>query len=129
MNPETGSSPDGWVYSTNTSGNNALAFKGAQTNVAVETSPDIFAYYHDETTSPATPQNLGAAIANAFYGIPCMMFSIFTALLKQHSTSKTIILGREGRETTASLFQYRTIMIPIMSISKWEKWRNAAFPL
>ncbi|GLI72429.1 hypothetical protein PoHVEF18_000605 [Penicillium ochrochloron] len=67
VDPETASSPNGWVYSTNTSGNNALAFKGAQTNVAVETSPDTFAYNHDETESPATPQNVGVAITNAFY--------------------------------------------------------------
>ncbi|KUL82811.1 hypothetical protein ZTR_09621 [Talaromyces verruculosus] len=67
VNPETASSPNGWVYSTNTSGNNALAFKGAQTNVAVETSPDTFRYYHEETESPATPQNVGVAITNAFY--------------------------------------------------------------
>lgn len=67
VDPETASSPNGWVYSTNTSGNNALAYKGAQTNVAVETSPGTFAYYHDETASPATPQNLGAALTNAFY--------------------------------------------------------------
>lgn len=67
VDPETVSSPNGWVYSNNTSGNNVLAFNGAQTNVAVETSPNVFAYDYDETASPATPQNLGAAITNAFY--------------------------------------------------------------
>lgn len=67
VNPETSASPDGWVHSTNTSGNNALVFKDVETNVAVETSPGVFAYYHDAAASPSTPSNLGAAMTAAFY--------------------------------------------------------------
>lgn len=68
VNPESGASPNGWVYTNTTSGNNVIAFKGSQiTGVASETSPDTFAFNHDETESPSTPQNLGAATVQVFY--------------------------------------------------------------
>lgn len=67
VNPETRASPNGWVATDKTSGNNAVAYRSSQSNVAEETSPDTFAYYHEDTESPGTPQNVGAAITNAFY--------------------------------------------------------------
>jgi extracellular elastinolytic metalloproteinase len=67
VNPETSSSPTGWVYTNTTSGNNVIAYRGEQEDVAKETSPDTFAYYHDETASPTTAQNIGAALTNVFY--------------------------------------------------------------
>lgn len=68
VDPESGSSPNGWVYTNTTSGNNVIAFKGSQTTgVASETSPGTFAFNHDETELPSTPQNVGAAVVNAFY--------------------------------------------------------------
>ena len=70
VNPETGASPNGWVYTNKTSGNNVIAFKGSQiAGVASETSSDTFAYNDDETESPATPQNVGAATTQVFYTV------------------------------------------------------------
>lgn len=67
VDPETASSPNGWVYSDTTSGNNVIAYKGTQASVAKETSPHTFNYDDEDTESPATPQNVGAAITNVFY--------------------------------------------------------------
>lgn len=67
VNPETSSSPNGWVYTNTTSGNNVIAYRGSEVNVVEETSPDTFASYHDDTASPDTTQNVGAALINVFY--------------------------------------------------------------
>lgn len=68
VNPETGSSPNGWVDTNTTSGNNVVAYKGGDTSsVALETSPGTFVYNLDETESPATPQNVGASVVQVFY--------------------------------------------------------------
>lgn len=67
VNPESASSPYGWVTANSTAGNNAIAFKGSQAGVASETSPYVFAYSFNGTADPRVPQNVGAAIVNAFY--------------------------------------------------------------
>lgn len=68
VNPETASSPIGWVYTNTTSGNNVIAFKGSPSSgVASETSANTFAFNQDGTRSPTTVDNVGAAITNAFY--------------------------------------------------------------
>ncbi|KAL6898534.1 Fungalysin metallopeptidase domain-containing protein [Trichoderma evansii] len=67
VNPESAASPNGWVTTNTTAGNNAIAFKGTQAGVVSETSPGTFAYDLDERDPPSAPQNVGAAIVNAFY--------------------------------------------------------------
>lgn len=67
VNPESASSPYGWVTTNTTAGNNAIAFKGTQAGVASETSPGVFAYNFYRTDDPSVSQNVGTAIVNAFY--------------------------------------------------------------
>lgn len=67
VNPETSASPNGWVYTNTTSGNNVITYRGSQENVAQETGPGTFAYSQEDTESPATPGNVGAALTNVFY--------------------------------------------------------------
>lgn len=67
------SSPLGWhndgkTVSNTTAGNNALAYKGVQTNVTTESQDNLtFIYTQDTATVPTTPANLDAARVNAFY--------------------------------------------------------------
>ncbi|KAJ7925318.1 Fungalysin metallopeptidase-domain-containing protein [Mycena leptocephala] len=51
-----------------TAGNNAIAFKGTQTNVTNESAPGlVFDYPQDATAAPTVPGNVDAARVNAFY--------------------------------------------------------------
>ncbi|KAI0739678.1 Fungalysin metallopeptidase-domain-containing protein [Daedaleopsis nitida] len=65
-------SPDGWhsdgtTTTTTTAGNNAIAFKGAQTNVTSESAPGQFIFTQNEAQAPTVQTNLDAARTNAFY--------------------------------------------------------------
>ena len=49
-------------------GNNAIAFKGAQTNTTTESSAGLnFLFTQDPTVAPTTQANIDAARTNAFY--------------------------------------------------------------
>ncbi|KAJ7271283.1 Fungalysin metallopeptidase-domain-containing protein [Mycena haematopus] len=64
------SSPDGWHSdgTTNTTGNNAISFKGAQTATTAESSPGlVFSFPQNAATAPTTTANVDAARVNAFY--------------------------------------------------------------
>ncbi|KZV62020.1 hypothetical protein PENSPDRAFT_739585 [Peniophora sp. CONT] len=69
VNPEsTVASPLGWVTTTTTSGNNAVAFKGSQTTgVATESSTGSFIFTQNPSQAPTVTANINAAIVNAFY--------------------------------------------------------------
>ncbi|TBU26937.1 Fungalysin metallopeptidase-domain-containing protein [Dichomitus squalens] len=66
-------SPDGWhsdgtTNTTSTAGNNAVAFKGAQTNTTTESSVGLnFIFTQDPNAAPTTQANIDAARTNAFY--------------------------------------------------------------
>ncbi|VDC06722.1 unnamed protein product [Peniophora sp. CBMAI 1063] len=68
-NPEnTAASPLGWVTSTTTAGNNAIAYKTSQTTgVAKESSTGSFIYTANPAQAPTVTANVNAAIVNAFY--------------------------------------------------------------
>ncbi|KAF5346156.1 hypothetical protein D9758_009963 [Tetrapyrgos nigripes] len=69
----TASSPQGWhsngtTSTTDTSGNNVIAYKGPQTNTTQESSSELnFIYTQDPSVSPTTTGNVNAARVNAFY--------------------------------------------------------------
>ncbi|KIY68720.1 hypothetical protein CYLTODRAFT_489541 [Cylindrobasidium torrendii FP15055 ss-10] len=66
VDPEnTASSPNGWVTTNTTGGNNVIATY--QSERATVSSPDVFNYTYDTTASPSTEENLNAARVNAFY--------------------------------------------------------------
>ncbi|KAF8162125.1 Fungalysin metallopeptidase-domain-containing protein, partial [Pholiota molesta] len=68
-------SPLGWhsTGTTNTTGNNAISFKGAQTATTSESSPGLnFAFVQDPTLAPTAQANLDAARTNAFYVVNTM---------------------------------------------------------
>ncbi|KAI0797286.1 Fungalysin metallopeptidase-domain-containing protein [Irpex lacteus] len=73
-NPEDlTASPDGWnndgtTSTTDTSGNNVITFKGAQTATTQESGAGpVFNFPPDFTTAPTTTQNVNAAHVNTFY--------------------------------------------------------------
>jgi hypothetical protein len=69
-NPETASSPIGWVYSTNTAGNNVVAFKGSPSSgVAQGSSAGSFVYVQDGSQSPTVAVNANASIVQLFYTV------------------------------------------------------------
>ncbi|KAF5341927.1 hypothetical protein D9611_001094 [Ephemerocybe angulata] len=67
------SSPDGWHFTggantTNTSGNNVIAYKGTQSSVTSQSAADqVFDYTYNTANAPATGSNIDAARTNAFY--------------------------------------------------------------
>ncbi|KAF9254368.1 hypothetical protein L218DRAFT_968232 [Marasmius fiardii PR-910] len=67
----TSASPNGWHDSTDTAGNNVIAYKGRdnETQVTTVQSSDglNFEYTYDPAQSPTDGQNLDAARTNAFY--------------------------------------------------------------
>lgn len=66
IDPENiASSPNGWVTTNTTSGNNVVAMY--QSERATVSSPGVFNYTYDTTADPATEENLNAARVNAFY--------------------------------------------------------------
>ncbi|KAI0033845.1 Fungalysin metallopeptidase-domain-containing protein [Vararia minispora EC-137] len=69
VNPENAAtSPSGWVTTTTTAGNNAIAFKSSQTTgVASQSSSGSFVFTQDPAQAPTVSANLNAAIVNAFY--------------------------------------------------------------
>ncbi|KAH8107793.1 Fungalysin metallopeptidase-domain-containing protein [Cristinia sonorae] len=65
-------SPQGWhsdgtTTTTTTAGNNAIAFKGAQTSVTSESSPGQFIFTQNANQAPTVQVNVDAARTNAFY--------------------------------------------------------------
>lgn len=66
-------SPDGWhsdgtTNTTDTSGNNAVAFKSSQTSTTSESaSGDVFDFPPDFTTAPTTAANVNTGRVNTFY--------------------------------------------------------------
>ncbi|KAI0357172.1 hypothetical protein OH77DRAFT_1399444 [Trametes cingulata] len=66
-------SPDGWhsdgtTTTTVTAGNNAVAFKGTQTNTTSESSEGLnFIFVQDPSKDPRVQVNIDAARTNAFY--------------------------------------------------------------
>ncbi|KAH9911363.1 Fungalysin metallopeptidase-domain-containing protein [Epithele typhae] len=73
-NPQnTAASPDGWhstgsTTTTDTDGNNAVSFKGAQTSTTQQSSAtDNFVFTQNPNAAPTTQANLDAARTNAFY--------------------------------------------------------------
>ncbi|KIY68719.1 hypothetical protein CYLTODRAFT_430790 [Cylindrobasidium torrendii FP15055 ss-10] len=63
VNPEiTAASPNGWVTSNTTAGNNVVAYKSSQS--AVTTG---FDYTYSTSAAPSTTNNLNAARVNSFY--------------------------------------------------------------
>ena len=66
-------SPKGWNYNANatttdTSGNNAVAFKNDESGTAKQSSSgQNFVFTQDPTADPTTKNNLAAAITNGFY--------------------------------------------------------------
>ncbi|KAJ8481442.1 hypothetical protein ONZ51_g5966 [Trametes cubensis] len=66
-------SPDGWhsdgtTSTTVTAGNNAIAFKGSQTNTTSESSSGLnFIFVQDPSQAPTVQVNIDAARTNAFY--------------------------------------------------------------
>ncbi|KAK0190071.1 Fungalysin metallopeptidase-domain-containing protein [Armillaria mellea] len=68
VNPEDfDSSPEGWVQNGETAGNNVVAYKGTQSAITSEPSPDMFDYPHNLTIGPTEGGNLDAIRTNAFY--------------------------------------------------------------
>ncbi|KZV72685.1 hypothetical protein PENSPDRAFT_628543, partial [Peniophora sp. CONT] len=67
-NPENKvASPLGWVTTTTTAGNNAIAYKSSTSGVAKESSTDSFIYTANPAQAPTVTANVNAAIVNAFY--------------------------------------------------------------
>ncbi|KAL0948150.1 hypothetical protein HGRIS_010766 [Hohenbuehelia grisea] len=70
---DTVASPSGWhsdgtTSTTTTSGNNAIAFKGAQTSLTSQSSATLnFVYTQNPSVAPTTQVNVDAARTNAFY--------------------------------------------------------------
>ncbi|KAG6907055.1 hypothetical protein DXG01_010741 [Tephrocybe rancida] len=70
---DTFSSPSAWhddgsTQTNNTSGNNVVAYKGTQTNVTVQSAPDlVFNYTYNDALAPTEGENIDAARTNAFY--------------------------------------------------------------
>ncbi|KAI0785688.1 Fungalysin metallopeptidase-domain-containing protein [Abortiporus biennis] len=70
---DTTASPDGWhsdgtTSTTTTAGNNAIAFRGAQTSVTTESSTGLnFIFTQNPNAAPSTQVNIDAARVNAFY--------------------------------------------------------------
>jgi len=64
VDPENlASSPNGWVTTTTTAGNNVVSYKGSTSAV----SSEPFTYVYDDTLAPATAVNVNASRVNAFY--------------------------------------------------------------
>ena len=67
------SSPEGWhsdgtTSTSNTSGNNIIAYKGSQSSLTSQSSEGlVFEYPIDFTTAPTTTANVNGARVNAFY--------------------------------------------------------------
>ncbi|KAI0667554.1 Fungalysin metallopeptidase-domain-containing protein [Trametes maxima] len=71
--PKGWHSIDGTTTTTDTSGNNAITFKGSPTNTSQETSSgNNFIYFQDPKVSPEVPVNVDAARTNAFYLVNTM---------------------------------------------------------
>ncbi|KAJ7182352.1 Fungalysin metallopeptidase-domain-containing protein [Mycena crocata] len=67
---DTAGDPNGWHSdgTTTTTGNNAIAFKGAQTATTAQSAAGlVFNYPQSATTAPTTTANVNAARVNAFY--------------------------------------------------------------
>ncbi|KAG6844686.1 hypothetical protein H0H87_004661 [Tephrocybe sp. NHM501043] len=59
---------DGSTQINSTSGNNVVTYKGTQTNVTFQSTPDwVFNYTYDDTLAPTAGENIDAARTNAFY--------------------------------------------------------------
>ncbi|TCD65526.1 hypothetical protein EIP91_002534 [Steccherinum ochraceum] len=65
------SSPEGWhtgsTTALTTSGNNAVAYKGTQSNVTKQSGSDAFIFQQDPKKQPTVAVNVDAARTNAFY--------------------------------------------------------------
>ncbi|KAG8799797.1 hypothetical protein FRC17_007043, partial [Serendipita sp. 399] len=70
---DTGASPNGWhtigsTTSTDTSGNNVVAYKGSTTATTQQSSANqVFNYRYDTSVSPTSGSNVDAARVNAFF--------------------------------------------------------------
>ncbi|KAG9098705.1 hypothetical protein FRC06_006056 [Ceratobasidium sp. 370] len=66
-------SPDGWHRygnsdTNNTSGNNIISYKGELANTAPQSSAtNNYDYPYNKTAEPSAPENVNAAVVNAFY--------------------------------------------------------------
>ncbi|KAI0641704.1 Fungalysin metallopeptidase-domain-containing protein [Trametes meyenii] len=80
INPQNfAASPNGWhsidgaTTTTDTSGNNAITYKGPPTNTSQETSSgNNFIFFQDPNVSPEVPVNVDVARTNAFYIVNTM---------------------------------------------------------
>lgn len=106
------------------SGNNAIAFKGSQSNVTTESSTGLnFIFTQNPAAAPTTAVNINAARTNAFYIVnsihdityiygftevreddflvstAVLIVSVFSPALRirPHLISKIITLGKVGR--------------------------------